>query len=83
MVFSRLSLLVLGFGGDFSLVHTTLAVVSGCFVVFQGVSGVSGSAVNGHGHGQHCHSNTALYISLVIIYTKYTGLRQNDFNAHA
>jgi hypothetical protein len=28
-------------------------------------------------------SDTALYISLVVIYTKYTVLRQNDFNVYA
>ena len=33
--------------------------------------------------GRLSHSDTALYISLVILYTKYTGWRQNDFNVHA
>ena len=34
-------------------------------------------------HGRESHSDTTLYISLVIIYTKYTGRRQNDFKVHA
>jgi hypothetical protein len=29
------------------------------------------------------HSDTALYISLVFLYTKHTGRHQNDFNARA
>ena len=29
------------------------------------------------------HSHTTLYIPSVIIYTKYTGRRQNDFNVYA
>ena len=34
--------------------------------------------------GHRIHSDTALYIaSLVTLYTKYTGRRQNDLNAHA
>ena len=32
--------------------------------------------------GRQSHSDTTLYISLVIIYTKYTGWRQNDSNVH-
>ena len=46
MVISRLSVLVSGFGVGFGLVHTTLVVVSGCFEMFQDVSG---SAANDHG----------------------------------
>jgi hypothetical protein len=34
-------------------------------------------------HGRLCHSDTALYISLVVLYTKYTGWCQNDFYVHA
>ena len=33
--------------------------------------------------GRQSHSNITLYISLVIIHTKYTGRRQNDFNVYA
>ena len=29
------------------------------------------------------HSNTTPYISLAILYTEYTGWRQNDFGVHA
>jgi hypothetical protein len=46
MVINRLSVLVFGFQGVFSLVHTPLVVVSGCFGMFQDVSG---STVYGHG----------------------------------
>ena len=33
--------------------------------------------------GRESHSDTALYISLVILYRKFTGRRQNDFNVYA
>ena len=33
--------------------------------------------------GRCSHSDTTLYVSLVILHTKYTGRRQNDFNVHA
>ena len=33
--------------------------------------------------GRQTHSDTALHIPLVILYTKYTGWRQNDFNVYA
>jgi hypothetical protein len=33
--------------------------------------------------GRQSHSDTTLYISFVIIYTKYTGWHQNDSTAHA
>ena len=33
--------------------------------------------------GRLIHSDTTLYISLVFLYTKYTGRRQNDFNVYA
>jgi hypothetical protein len=33
--------------------------------------------------GRESHSDTTLYISVVILYTNYTGRRQNDFNAYA
>ena len=33
--------------------------------------------------GRYSHSDTTLYISLVIIPTKYTGWRQNDVNVYA
>jgi hypothetical protein len=46
MVTTRRPVLVWGFGGGFSPVHTTLVVVSGRFGL---VRDVSGSAVNGHG----------------------------------
>jgi hypothetical protein len=46
MVIDRISVLVLGLGVGFGLVHAVLVEVPGCFEVFQDVSG---SAVNGHG----------------------------------
>jgi diketogulonate reductase-like aldo/keto reductase len=33
--------------------------------------------------GRQSHSDRTLYISLVFLYTKYTGWRQNDFNVYA
>jgi hypothetical protein len=33
--------------------------------------------------GRSSHSDTTLYISSVILHTKYTGLRETDFNVHA
>ena len=33
--------------------------------------------------GRSSHSDTTLYISLMVLHTKYTGLRENDFNAYA
>ena len=33
--------------------------------------------------GRYSHSDTTLYILLVILHTKYTGRRQNDSNVHA
>ena len=33
--------------------------------------------------GHYSHSDTALYIPLVILHTKYAGWCQNDFNVHA
>ena len=33
--------------------------------------------------GHQRHSDTSLYISLVILYPKYTGWRQNDVNVYA
>ena len=33
--------------------------------------------------GHSSHSGAPLYISLVILHTKYTGWRQNDINVHA
>jgi hypothetical protein len=33
--------------------------------------------------GRESHSDTTLYISLVILHTKYTGWCENDFNVHA
>jgi hypothetical protein len=41
-----------------------------------------GGAAGGAGPGWCSHSGTALYISLRIIDTKYTGLRQTDVTAH-
>jgi hypothetical protein len=37
----------------------------------------------GASHGGLSHSHTPLYISLVVLHTKYTGRRQNDFDVHA
>jgi hypothetical protein len=33
--------------------------------------------------GRQSHSDTTLYVSLVIFHTKYTGWRDNDFNVYA
>jgi hypothetical protein len=33
--------------------------------------------------GHYSHSDTALYISLLVLNTKYTGLRENAVNIHA
>ena len=33
--------------------------------------------------GRYCHSDTALYISLAILYAKHTGRCENDVNVHA
>jgi hypothetical protein len=39
--------------------------------------------VGGNSHGRCSHSDTAVYILLRILYKKYTGWRQNDFNIYA
>ena len=33
--------------------------------------------------GRYSHSDATLYISVVILHTRYTGRRQNDFNVYA
>jgi hypothetical protein len=33
--------------------------------------------------GRQSHSDATLYMSLVILYTKYAGRRQNEFNVDA
>jgi hypothetical protein len=43
MVINHISVLLSGCGMGFGPVHTTLVVVSGCFQIFQDISG---SAVN-------------------------------------
>ena len=71
MVISRLSVLVSGFGGDFGLVHTTLAAVLGWFRVFQDVSG---SVVNGHDCVRRRNSDPSLdqYNTLVALLVNST-----------
>jgi hypothetical protein len=41
------------------------------------------TAAGGLSPGHHSHSDTTLYISLVVLHTKYTGRRDNDFNVYA
>ena len=55
-------------------------------VVTPALSELSCAALTEAGYtspGCSSHSDTTLYISLVILHTKYTGARQNDFNVHA
>jgi hypothetical protein len=44
---------------------------------------MSGTSYGTCSPGRQRHSDITLYISLVIIHTKYTGWHQNDFNVHA
>ena len=50
MFINRLSVLILSFGVGYSPVHATLVVISGCFMMFQDVSG---SAVDSHDRRVH------------------------------
>ena len=46
-----------------------------CFKAFHHYCG-------GRSRGPQRHSCTALYISLVVLYRKYSRVRDNDFTAH-
>jgi hypothetical protein len=48
-------------------------------LLYSGLAAFAGLA----SHGRQSHSDTTLYISLVILHTKYAGARQHDFNVYA
>jgi hypothetical protein len=47
-------------------------------VIIEGLIGLRAAL----GPGRQSHSVTTLYISLVILHTKFAGWRENDFSVH-